>query len=82
MGFDYNKQCEPAGKNVRSAKQNPEVVTDYLLAECAAGRVIGPFRQDVIRPGLVQINRVGVIPKGTSGRWRLIVDLSFLQRQV
>ena len=41
--FDCNKQCKPMGKNMRSARQNPAVVTDYLLTECAAGRVIGPF---------------------------------------
>ena len=41
--FDYNKQCKPMGKNMMSARQNPAVVTDYLLTERAAGRVIGPF---------------------------------------
>ena len=47
---------------------------DYLSRECAEGRVLGP-----LDPGLylrVQVNRFGVIPKGSTSKWRLIVDLS------
>ena len=61
---------------MRSALQNPSVVSEYLMAECAAGRVIGPFGQHMFPPGSIQINKFGVIPKGTPGKWRLIVDLS------
>ena len=31
IGYDYSKHCEPACKNMRSALQNPAVVSDYLL---------------------------------------------------
>jgi len=61
--------CKPMGKNMRSAKQNPAVVTDYLLTECAAGRVISPF---MFSTGSTQIKQFGVIPKGKSGKWQLI----------
>ena len=27
-------------------------------------------------PGSIQVSKFGVIPKGTSGKWRLILDLS------
>ena len=76
IGFDYSKNCTAAGKNTRSANQNAAVVSDYLLTECSAGRVIGPFPENPnFNP--IQVNRFGVIPKGTPGKWRLIVDLSF-----
>ena len=57
-----------------SAREKPEVDRDYLSRECAEGRVLGP-----LDPGLyprVQVSRFGVIPKGSTGKWRLIVDLS------
>jgi len=76
IGFDYNRKCKPIGKNMRSAKQNPTVVTDYLLTECAAGRVVGPVGWHMFPPESIQINQFGVIPKSTPGKWRLIVDLS------
>jgi len=63
-------------KNMRSARQNPEVMTDYLLTECTAGRVIGPFGWHMFPPGSVQTNQFRVIPKETTGKWCLIVNLS------
>ncbi len=47
---------------------------EYLLKECAEGRVIGPVEPALLP--MVHTSRFGVIPKGTSGKWRLIVDLS------
>ena len=38
------------------------------------GRVVGPFSPQAIPH--VHISRFGVIPKGHTGKWRLIVDLS------
>ena len=75
VGFDYAKQrCISARANLPSAAENQEVVTAYLKEECAQGRVIrmGPAETVV---GL-QISPFGVIPKGQTGKWRLIVDLS------
>ena len=57
-----------------SARDHPEVVRDYLVGECAEGRILGPFPAGSL-PGL-QVSRFGVNPKGKSGKWRLIVDLS------
>ncbi len=50
------------------------MVRDYLATECAEGRVLGPLPREV--GSQVHISPFGVIPKGTTGRWRLIVDLS------
>ena len=36
---------------------------------------MGPLSQELFPQ--VYPNRFGVIPKGTSGKWRLIVDMSF-----
>ena len=61
---------------MRSATERAEVVSGYLKEECASGRVLGLFRKELLGTALM-INRIGVIPKGFTGKWRLIVDLSF-----
>ena len=61
-------------RNMLSATQKPEVVREYLIKECVEGRVLGPL--DPVQFPRIQISRFGVIPKGSSGKWRLIVDLS------
>ncbi len=61
--------------NMPSTQEHPEVVDSYLAEECGEGRVIGPLRPEWV-PG-VHCSRFGVIPKATSGKWRLITDLSF-----
>ena len=76
IGFGYNrpKGCRKATSNMLSAMEKPEVVRDYLSKECAEGRVLVPLPPEAF-PG-VQISRIGVIPKRSTGKWRLIVDLS------
>lgn len=80
-GFRVGCTKGPAGnrekprKNMPSAQDKPEVIDDYLAEECSRGRVIGPLDQQLVPQ--VHVNRFGVIPKGTSGKWRLIVDMSF-----
>ena len=44
------------------------------MKECSEGRVLGPL--DPSQYPAIQVSRFGVIPKGSSGKWRLIVDLS------
>ena len=56
-----------------SATQKPEIVREYLVKECVEGRVLGPV--DPLKFPRIQVSRFGVIPKGSSGKWRLIVDL-------
>ena len=65
-----------ASQNMLSAKQNPEVIEDYLSKENTAGNILGPFTAGTAPR--VHINRFGVIPKRHQpGKWRLITDLSF-----
>ena len=64
-----------AKQNMLSAKQNPEVVTNYLQSELADSNIIGTFPPHSL-PG-IHINRIGSIPKKHQpGKWRLITDLS------
>ena len=71
----FNGQCtRRATSNMVSTTEKREVVRDYLAKECGEGRVLGPLDPAQF-PG-VHVSRIGVIPKGTSGKWRLIVDMS------
>ena len=77
IGFSYTRTLNPARRNMPSAEHHPEVVEAYLAGEVPAGRIIGPLPPGTTHDH-VQINRLGVIPKGHApGRWRLITDLSF-----
>ena len=57
-----------------STSEHPQVVRDYLALECAAGRVLGPLPVEEFPQ--VQLSPLGVIPKKSPGKWRLITDLS------
>ncbi len=75
MGFSYEAGMgQSSSKNMPSALKRPEVVREYLLKECTEGRVIGPVEPALLL--MVHTSRFGVIPKGLSGKWHLIVDLS------
>ena len=75
VGSNYAQvQYSPAKRNMPSAEEHANIVTDYLKAEVTQGRVCGPF-VPASWPQ-VQISRFGVIPKSTPGKWRLILDLS------
>ena len=76
MGFDYSTaRCGGSPSlNMHSAREHPEVVREYLARECSDGRVLGPL--DPLQFPFIHTSKFGVIPKGSSGKWRLIVDLS------
>lgn len=54
--------------------EQQEVIHGYLVQECATGLVVGPLARGSLPQ--IQISRIGVILKGSTGRWRLIVYLS------
>ena len=62
-----------ARSNLEGAWEHPDVVTDYLSTEISLYRVAGPFPPRAVPQ--VHISRFGVIPKGQTGKWRLIIDL-------
>jgi len=60
--------------NLEGAQEHPDIVTDYLSTEILLGQVAGPFLPRAVPA--VHISHFGVIPKGQTGKWRLIIDLS------
>ena len=60
-----------------SAEAHPSVVQEYISKDCREGKVLGPFDPTTEVFSRVHVSRFGVIPKGSSGKWRLILDLSF-----
>ena len=73
IGFDYHLQCKAVHQNMASARAHPEAVTKYI-EECEKRRVIGPLRPESLPQ--VHVSPFGVIPKGSTGKWCLIVNLS------
>ena len=64
-----------AQRNCPSANAQSQVIDEYLKEEILHGSIAGPFQCPPIKN--LHINRFGVIPKSTPGKWRLIMDLSF-----
>ncbi len=76
IGFSHGvADCRSAVSNMSSASERPSVIDEFVATELAAGRLFGPV--EAIHSSL-HINRFGLVPKGHgSGKWQLIVDLSF-----
>ncbi|XP_075131908.1 uncharacterized protein LOC142204493 [Leptodactylus fuscus] len=62
-------------KNLRSAYQHPQVVSDKLAKELELGRMAGPF-SELSLPNL-RVSPLGVVPKKEPNKFRLIHHLSF-----
>ena len=62
-------------RNLSSALEQPKVISDYLHAECAMGRTLGPFTTPPLP--YLQCSPLGAIPKKGSNKWRLILHLSY-----
>ena len=60
-------------KNLPSAVQHPHVIDAELAKECAAGRILGPFRARPLTH--LRCSGVGVVPK-KNNTWRMIMHLS------
>ena len=74
VGFEDVALLSSARRNMQSAMENSQVVSEYLAAEISRGVLLGLDRSEVPE---VHLNRLGVIPKSSQpGKWRLIVDLS------
>lgn len=62
-------QIKSAGCNMHSALFRPEVVDQYLPAELAGHRVVGPYPKSALSEA--HVSRFGVIPKGDQpNKWR------------
>ena len=81
-GFKYGFQIPFSGtisgnicKNLKSARDNIEVVKQKIQVEIDAGRVAGPFAEKPFPD--MQISPLGLVPKKELGQWRIIHHLSF-----
>ena len=74
VGYHGNRLPHSA-PNLRSALARPHVIDTYLTAECQAGHTAGPFPSPPLSNFVV--NPLGAVPKKRSGKWRLIMHLSF-----
>ena len=74
VGFDYSHTCRKSHRNMPSALEQPQVVREYLAKECSEGRVLGPLLPTTLPQ--VHTSHFGVIPKGSTGKWCLILDMS------
>ena len=59
---------------MRTAREHPKVIREYLEKEGLAGRLLGLFDPNLFPE--VHTSWFGIIPKSEPGCWRLIVDLS------
>ena len=81
IGFQRGSPLKPARNNLESASAHPEAVDEFIKKELLLGRLFGPVSDTSDLPPL-QVNRIGVVPKGhNTGKWRLITDLSFPRGQ-
>ena len=79
IGFNYKgwKGCKKATSNMVSTMQKPEIVREYLSKECTEGWVLGPLPPELFSS--VQISRIGVIPKGSTGNGALLLTSQYLR---
>lgn len=78
FGFDIGYRGIPNSKldvkNLSSSLEYPCVVDESLQKEVKAGRIRGPL--DKLPFSIFQINPIGLVPKKTSGTFRMITNLS------
>ena len=75
VGFDYRTvECAKERGNMTSVCEDRDVISAYLNEECLLGRVMGPL--DPCAFPSIHCSPIGLVPKGSTGKWRLIVDLS------
>ena len=61
IGFDRASPLIPADRNMPSATEHDDVVSDYIDAELRKKHFLGPYSIEEFAGG--QINRIGAIPK-------------------
>ena len=76
VGLNYNglKGFKKSTSNVVSTMQKPEVVREYLSKECAESQLLDSLLTRTVPKCTNQQD--WVIPKGSTGKWCFIVDLS------
>ena len=79
IGYDYKlHRTRKTTRKMKSAESHASVVQEYIFKECREEWLLGPFDPSLKEFSQIHASRFGVIPKGTSGKWRLTLDLSSL----
>ena len=77
IGVQEGHAFKPSRRNLKSAYDHPEVVTNYIQREVRLGGLVRLSPVPALTTPLVQISPFGVIPKRNKpNKWRLIVDPS------
>lgn len=71
IGFDRASPLRSAVANMPTS--NPRVIIDYLEREVSLDRMVRVPSNQAVH---VHVSPMGLIPKKTPGKWRMIVDLS------
>ena len=74
LGLHPNAVCQSSSSNRPSAGLHSQVVADYIHQQVQEGHMIGPLDPACCQG--VTVNSIGVVPKSTPGKYRVIVDLS------
>lgn len=74
LGLRSNVRYQSSKRNHPSALTQPQVISSYLQRQVEAGYTIGPL--DPKACSGVVVSSLGVVPKSTPGKFRVIVDLS------
>ena len=69
VGFDYQHAYQKSLQNMSSALEQPQVIWEYLSVARARSWAHWTFCVQV------HTSQFGVIPKGTTGKWHLILDM-------
>lgn len=74
LGYDGPRMSK-FSKNLKSAIDNPTIVSNNLAKEVALGRTAGPFTNPPFAN--LQVSPIGIVPKKHSDKFRTIFHLSF-----
>ena len=74
IGLNPTTVCRSSTRNHPSADKHPVVVSEYLREQVAVGYMLGPFSLGQCS-GII-ISSLGVVPKSTPGKFRVIIYLS------
>lgn len=74
LGYE-GPRVSKISKNLKTAVENPTIVSDNLAKEVALGRTAGPFTSPPFEN--FQVSPIGIVPKKHSNKFRTIFHLSF-----
>ncbi|CAG2206966.1 unnamed protein product [Mytilus edulis] len=79
IGINFADRINPSCKKVRNhagARQFSKDIDKYIKKEASYGAILGPFKSNPFRDGLI-LSPLNSVPKADSEERRVIMDLSF-----